>query len=128
MDSRQNAERDQHLLKARDNLVCAEAELAAGRYNTCASRAYYAAFHAAIAALLAAGERPIGAQWGHEYVESRFGGMLVYRRKLYGPELRDTLGDLAATRRLADYAARSVDRRQAAVAIEKARSLVTAVE
>ena len=68
------AERAEHLAKARENLTCAEAELAAGRYNTCASRAYYAAWHAAVAALIESRERPTGVLWSHEFVIGRFAG------------------------------------------------------
>ncbi len=42
---------DDYLAKAQDNLAGAESELQYGRTNSCAHSAYYACFHAAIAAL-----------------------------------------------------------------------------
>ena len=44
-----------YLAKAHENLASAESELQHGRNNSCARSAYYACFHAAIAALLHAG-------------------------------------------------------------------------
>lgn len=40
------------LLKARESLASAEADLKAGRFNSAANRAYYAAFQAAVAMLV----------------------------------------------------------------------------
>ena len=57
-----------YLAKAHENLAGAESELMYGRSNSCARSAYYACFHAAIAALiqegLASPEPPGG--WGHD--------------------------------------------------------------
>ena len=40
------------LAKAQESLAGAESEFAAGRYNNCANRCYYACFQAAIHALI----------------------------------------------------------------------------
>ena len=41
-----------YLEKAEENLAAAKSEFAHGRYNSCASRAYYSCFQAAIHALI----------------------------------------------------------------------------
>ena len=76
--------------KARESLASAEADFAASRYNSCARGAYYALFQAAIAALLLAGE-PLRERWSHQYVQSRFSGVLIGQRKLYPSALREAL-------------------------------------
>src|SRR5688500_8403250 len=88
--------------KAQENLDSAASELANGRYNACANRAYYAAFQAAISALLAAGIRPTQADWGHDFVQAQFAGQLITRRKQFPSALRDTLPRLFDVRRRAD--------------------------
>jgi uncharacterized protein (UPF0332 family) len=65
-----------YLAKAHENLASAESELQHGRTNSCARSAYYACFHAAIAALLHAGlTAPEPARgWGHDWVHASFVG------------------------------------------------------
>lgn len=60
-----------HLAKAREALQGAESELANRRYNNAANRAYYACFHAAIAALIDADIRS-SERWEHDFVQARF--------------------------------------------------------
>ena len=79
------------LEKAEECLLTAETEFLNARYNSCANRAYYACFQAAIAALLEAGIRASGPQWSHEFVPGQFVGMLINRRKLYPGQLRSSL-------------------------------------
>src|SRR5438876_10081992 len=94
-----------YLAKATESLLTAESEFANGRYNNCANRCYYACFQAAIAALLRAGIAPSRGrgQWGHDFVQGEFVGILVNRRKLYPAELRDTLALILKVRQAADY-------------------------
>jgi hypothetical protein len=59
-----------YLAQAHENLAGAESALTQGRYNSCARSAYFAGFHAAIAALLPAGlvsPEPLSG-WGHDWV------------------------------------------------------------
>ena len=119
------------MAKARQNLEAADAELQAGRNDVSASRSYYAAFHAAIAALLGAGIRPMGRgspRWKHDFVRSRFEGLLVHRQHRYGPEFRQALSELSGLRLHADYDPTSVRTRDAARALRLPRALVGAVE
>ena len=113
--------------KARESLASAEADFAASRYNSCARGTYYALFQAAIAALLLAGE-PLRERWSHKYVQSRFSGMLVGRRKLYPSALREVLSDTIELRRQADYDYAGIGRRRARAALTHARRLVHLVE
>lgn len=118
------------LRKAGESLKGAESEFANGRYNNCANRAYYSAFQAAISGLARAGVYPTTAneEWGHAFVQRQFVGLLINRRKLYSGELRDTLSQLIILRELADYKVGEVSRRQAMQSLERARTLVKAVE
>jgi uncharacterized protein (UPF0332 family) len=91
------------LQKAAPASACAECEFSQGRYDNTANRSYYACFEAAIAALQGAGVRPSGNKWEHKFVQSRFEGQLVYRRKLYPTELRGILEQVYAIRAKGDY-------------------------
>ncbi len=84
-------ERQAYWLKAQENLASAWSEYINGRYNACANRLYYSAFHATIVALLDAEVPARTGRWGHDYVQSQFAGQLIVRRKLFGAELRDSL-------------------------------------
>jgi uncharacterized protein (UPF0332 family) len=117
------------LAKSDESLAGAASELAAGRYNNCANRCYYACFQAAIAALMQAGVGPTGArgEWGHAHVQREFSGRLINRRKEYPGTLRDVLGRLLVLRRTADYRTVTVSDTQAARAMRHAREFVGAV-
>ena len=118
-----------YLAKAHENLAGAESELAYGRHNSCARSAYYACFHAAIAALIQAGlTSPEPARvWGHNWVQASFVGQLIQRRKHYPAPLRRTLTDLLDLRQKADYRAVSVSQREAQQAVRHAQAFVQAV-
>jgi uncharacterized protein (UPF0332 family) len=118
------------LTKAGSSLLGAESELGVRRYNNAANRAYYGAFQAASAALWAEGIRPSEGRDGtlsHQSVRAEWAGRLVYRRKLYGSELRSVLEVLWASRVRADYSRHDVTERQARRAALLCRQLITAV-
>jgi len=100
-----------YLAKAHENLAGAEGKLAQGRYNSCARNAYFACFHAALAALLQAGlvspEPPSG--WGHDWVQARF------------------VEQLLGLRHRADHRRASVSQRDAQHAVRQAQRFVQAV-
>jgi|SRR5437870_2546537 len=118
-----------YLAKADESLSGAESELANGRYNNCANRCYYACFQAAIAALLRAGIAPSRGrgQWGHDFVQGEFVGILVNRRKLYPAELRDTLALILKVRQAADYGRDQVTETQAIRALRRTHRFVEAI-
>jgi uncharacterized protein (UPF0332 family) len=94
-----------YLTKAAESLTSAQIDCAAARDNSGANRAYYACFQAAVAALLAAGIRPVSPreEWSHEFVQSQFNGLLIIRRKLYPAVLRRVLRDAMAVREKATF-------------------------
>jgi len=101
----------------------AEVLLQATHFAGCVSRAYYAAFYAASAALLS-----IGLEFGsHSAVLAAFGQHLA-RGKPFEPELRRVLARRFAARRSADYdPERRPDRRSAQEAVREARVVLEAV-
>jgi len=119
-------ETEAFLQKAEESLASAEDDYAKGRYNACARNAYYAAFQAAVAALLMEGIRPVG-YWGHDYVGAQFSGLLINRRKLYPTRLRDLLPEALRLRSEADYSPRSVSGRRAGRILNSVRNLYALV-
>lgn len=119
-----------YLIKARQGLIGAQSEIASGRYDNGANRAYYACFHAAVAALEWAELRPFrrSETWSHTYVQSTFVGMLINRRKLFPAALRGVLAKNQATRDAADYRPLPVNPIQAIRAVERAEHFVSTVE
>ena len=113
--------------KARESLESAEDDFAKQRYNVCARNAYYAAFQAAVAALLIEGIRPSG-QWSHDFVRAEFAGRLIYRRKVYDSSYRAVLMEAAEKRVDADYTTRSLRERDVNKMMREIRGLVAAVE
>lgn len=114
---------------SQENLASAENDLVHGRCNSCARSAYYACFHAAIAALIHDGVvAPIpGNLWGHDRVQASFVAQLIQRRKRYPANLRRTLTDLLAIRHKADYRIASVSQREAQQVVQRAQTFVRAI-
>src|SRR4029453_5726215 len=111
-----------YLAKAHENLAGAESELQHGRTNSCVRSAYYACFHAAIAALLHAGlTAPEPARgWSHDWVPASFVGQLIQPPKSYPPNLGRVLPDLVALRHKGDYRATRVSQREAQQVVRSA--------
>jgi uncharacterized protein (UPF0332 family) len=59
------------LAKAAESLLSTESECSNGRYKSYANRCYYAAFQAAIAALLGGDIRTSSDRWPHAFVSQR---------------------------------------------------------
>jgi uncharacterized protein (UPF0332 family) len=119
-----------YLEKAIESLSGAESEYANKRYNNCANRCYYAMFQAAIAALIAAGIRPAGVrtQWEHTFVQARFAGVLVRRRKLYDSDLATAFDAIQSARLTADYETGNISAKGAERGLDKARRFVSDVK
>ena len=117
------------LAKAEESLAGAESEFINDRYNNSANRAYFACFQAAIHALISAGIRSPAAteQWGHDFVQARFVGDLINRRKRYPAELRTALEQNFRLRAAADYGYDRVTEVRAARAVRRAEVFVAAV-
>ena len=119
-----------YLEKAKESLAGAKSELANRRYNNCANRAYYTCFQAAVHALSEAGIKPPKEteKWGHGFVQARFNGDLINRRKRFPPDLRDVLESTFRLRATADYnRLEHVTEVQAARAVRRAERFVAAV-
>jgi uncharacterized protein (UPF0332 family) len=118
-----------YLEKAEENLAAAQSEFINDRYNSSASRAYYACFQAAIFALSHAGIQPSGrtGEWGHDFVQAQFIGQLINRRKLYATDLRQSLLQNYRLRETADYKRERVNEIRADRAVRRAEDFVAAV-
>ncbi|MCH7810161.1 MAG: HEPN domain-containing protein [Chloroflexi bacterium] len=120
-------EAERYLAKSGESLASARADARARRYNSAANRSYYAAFQAAVAALIVAGIRPADDDWGHRFVMTQFSGKLIRRRKLLPAALRATLQELFDRRVTADYSSENVSAGDARGAVKRAGRLVGAV-
>ena len=113
------------LTKALESLIGAESEFLNQRYNNSVNRSYYACFQAAIAE---AGIAARADNWGHDFVQAQFNGVLINRRHLYPAEIRTILARNYALRVRADYAEDMVSRTDAERALRRTRLLVTTIE
>ncbi len=111
--------------KAAENLADAEAAYEAGRNNASASRAYYAAFHAARAVLFAKGFSP---STDHKVVQTMFSNELVNRRKVFPAAYKSYLVDMQKRRGVADYEPVMVSNRDAQLQLKQAREFCSIIE
>jgi uncharacterized protein (UPF0332 family) len=122
------ADGDAFLAKAEESLTSAEDDFSKERFNSCARNSYYAAFQAAVAALSLERIRPSGSRWSHEFVHAQFGGMLVYRRKLYDAAHRTVLDDSFRMRVDADYTEKHMRDREVSRALSRIRGMFADVK
>jgi uncharacterized protein (UPF0332 family) len=118
-----------YLSKAEANLPAAERDFEQGGYDPCVSRAYFSAFHAALAVLLALADfQRQGEFWKHGHVAAEFTRRLIRRRKVFSRSLAGTLGDLRSRRHQADYESPQTNHRSARQSLDKARQFVEQVK
>lgn len=79
-----------------------------------------------MAALLRAGLRPHG-QWTHKFVQSRFAGDLIARRKRYPARLSDIFSKLLVLRQAADYETTLISDKLAGRAVRDTRQFLSSV-
>jgi uncharacterized protein (UPF0332 family) len=120
-------EAERYLRKARESLASAKADARAKRYNSAANRAYYAAFQAAVAALIHWRVRAAETDWEHRFVAAEFSGRLILRRKVFVREFATTLPRLFQLRIRADYRPVETSSRAAAYAVRGADAFVSNV-
>jgi uncharacterized protein (UPF0332 family) len=120
-------EAGRYLRKARESLASAKADARARRYNSAANRAYYAAFQAAVAALIFYRVRSADTEWQHRFVAEEFSGRLIRRRKEFAASLGSVLPQLFQVRIRADYEVIDVSEREAAQSVNRANEVVGAV-
>ncbi len=116
---------NEFLTKAKENMNAAELLFDNELYNASANRAYYAAFHAAIAALAAIGVETEA--MSHPAVQSQFNAQLIHRRKMYPNRLKSYLRDLQDERNTADYKQDFVSKKVASRQLKKANEFVETV-
>lgn len=117
-------EAELYLRKARESLASAEADVEAGRHNSAANRSYYAAFQAAVAALIHWGVRSPDSEWAHRFVPQEFASKLIRGRKLFASSIGGHLETLFKLRIKADYESRDVAARPSKRAVDRARQMV----
>jgi uncharacterized protein (UPF0332 family) len=117
------------LAKAQSNLQAAERDRSHRAFDPCVSRAYFAAFQAAISALLALADyRRRGHYWDHGEIAAEFTRRLIRQRKIFGSDTASILDDLKTRRHQADYSTTSMSEKIAERALDKARKLVELIE
>ncbi len=121
-------EPERYLRKARESLASAQADVRAKRYNSAANRAYYAAFQAAVAALISYSVKPEGRNWEHRYVNSQFSGKLIWRRELFKSGMAEVLDKLFDVRINADYKPDPVSAKHEERSVRVAREFVEEIE
>ncbi len=114
-----------YLEKSKESLASAKDDLAKKRFNSCANRAYYACYQAAVALLLKYNVTPAGEKElrKHGAVQSQI-AVLIKRKKILPTNQRDVLSELIGVRITADYFASSVPKRAAKQALKKAEEFV----
>ncbi|MDM8522305.1 HEPN domain-containing protein [Desulfococcaceae bacterium HSG8] len=110
------------LRKAEQNLRAAELLFENGLYDASTNRSYYAALHAAVAALSGAGIKT--ERISHETTQAKFAAELIRRRKIYPSRLKSYLSDLQRVRDHADYKLKSVSKKVASRQLNKAKEFV----
>ena len=118
-----------YLIKSKSNLAAAERDLQAQGYDPCVSRAYYATYLAAIAALIALTDfQRRGKYWDHSATASEFSRRLILRQKVFPRNMAGTLDDLRLYRHQADYDNRFISRKATERSLQKARFFVQQID
>jgi len=96
-------------------------------FDPCVSRAYFAAFHAAIAALLKLTDYR-SRTWKHGEVQAEFVRRLIHRRKIFPSWMALVLPELAELRVDADYRPTHISKAQAEKALRKAEEFIKFIQ
>ena len=117
-----------YLEKSEESLASAKNDLSKKRYNSCANRAYYACYQAAVALLLKYNLTPAGGKElrKHGVIQSQI-ATLIKRKKILLSKHRDTLPELMSTRVTADYESKGVGQKKAKRVLKRAEEFVTLV-
>ena len=114
------------LIKATNNLAAAQICFDNDLFDASVNRAYFAAFQAAIFALLSAGQK--GGAFDHKWVQAKFSELLIKRQKRYPARYRSYLIEMQSLRNRADYRHDSVSKNKAVIQMNKAREMVEMIE
>jgi uncharacterized protein (UPF0332 family) len=113
------------LERAREALAAAQAGLERNLPYSATSRAYYAMFWAAQAALAHVGIQRL--KWSHAALQASFVTELIRRRKLYSAFFGPYLNRALQLRLDADYRLKGVSQKQTTQAVRWAQELVAAL-
>jgi uncharacterized protein (UPF0332 family) len=116
---------DEFLQKAGKNLEAARLCFENALYDASASRAYFAAFQAAVAALLQAGEQH--GKFDHKWVQATFSEKLIKRRKMFPGRFRAYLIEMQIRRNEADYSGESIGKKKAAELLKRSTEIVSEI-
>ena len=118
-----------YLAKSTVNLTAAKRDFEHADYDPCVNRAYFAIFHAALAALIVLSDyRKRGKHWNHGDVAAQFVRGLIRRRKVLSRSQADILDELRALRHEADYNFVRTSRTNARQSLNRARSLIRQIK
>jgi uncharacterized protein (UPF0332 family) len=118
--------KQEFLSKAKESLKGAEILFENGLYDDCVSRAYYAAFRAAVAVLAQYGIKSENND--HKWLQAAFTRELIHRRKIFSAGLKSCLPELIKIRIQADYKISKISKKQAKHQLGRAKEFVEAVE
>ncbi len=110
------------LMKATGNLEAARLCFDNSLFDASTNRAYFAAFHAAISALLSSGQKP--GKFDHKWVQAKFGEVLIKRQKRYPAKFKSYLMEMQSLRNRADYQHESIGKNKALIQLGKAGEMV----
>ena len=108
--------------KAKVNFEAARICFENGLYDPCANRAYYAAFQAAISALINKGIKR--EKFDHKWVQAEFSEKLIKIQKVYPSKLKSYLIEMQLIRNRADYEGHHVNRRNASEQMSRAEEML----
>ena len=122
-----NEREEDHMFieRAQEGLAAAQICLEKNLFHSATSRAYYAMFWAAQAALAAIGIRR--SEWSHRNLQSTFATELVQRRKRYPNHFGSQFYEIFQLRLDADYRWKGISIRKATRAVGWAREFVTTI-
>ena len=118
--------KQEFLSKAKENLKIAQISVEHECYNVSATRAYFSAFQAAIAALVSRGAER--GKFDHKWVQAEFSEKLIKRQKVYPAELKSYLMKMQLLRNKADYEYRHVSRNDAREQLQRAEKMLGFIE
>lgn len=112
------------LNKAQENLRAAGILFDNNLFNASSNRAYYAAFHAALAIIMAKG---LQVKTDHAKVQATFNGEVLRRAKFINVEYRRYLSEMQNIRNYADYNLESISKRTAKLQLTMAEQFLTVI-
>ena len=112
--------KDVFIVRALENLKCAEMAFENELFNASANRAYYAAFQVAIAAIYSIGIEP---KIEHKTIQILFADNFFNRKKVISSKYKGYFGELQKKRNKADYQM-GISKKEAAEQLKCAKEII----